>query len=166
MESFGLPQRVLFALLPLTLLACSPDDGGEEPTACPASSVCAASSTNTLAVGERQGDALVAFSSGQKLEIIHGPQGGQHVLADAALSTDEPGNWTVVFQLVDPNDGMMFGSSTRRLRVCSCPSFLQNVAVILNSDADHAGTLKVSAESPSGKQVAAPDVDIEAVQSL
>jgi hypothetical protein len=150
----------LLGLVALALLSCSSETQKTGPPACPASSVCPSSSTTALVAGERSGDTVTAFASGQRLQIIHGPQGGQHFLADLALSTDEAGEWMASLELIDDASNLPVGANSRRMRVCSCPTFSDDIPVFLDTDQELTGTLKVSAESPSGQLVSFPDVQI------
>jgi hypothetical protein len=148
------------AFVSLGLFGCSTDTQKNPPASCPASSVCAEGTAATLSVGEHVGDQVTAFTAGQQVGIIYGPQGGQHFWADLSLATDEPGEWTATLTFADATTGALAGSNTRRIRACSCPTFADDIPVFLDSDNEVSGTLKVSAESPSGQLVSAPDVQL------
>jgi len=155
------PSKVaLVAVVSVWVSGCSSDTQKTPAPSCPLSSVCAEGTTATLGVGEHSGDQVAPFSSGQKLQIIYGPQGGQHFWVDLALFTDEPGDWSATLTFTDDASGTLAGSNTRRIRACSCPTFADDIPVFLDSDAEVSGTLKVSAESPSGQPVSAPDVQL------
>lgn len=153
-------MAVLAGALLLLASGCSGEPSDGAPTACPESSVCPAGTGSSLTVGERVGADVQAFSQGQKVQIVYGPQGGQHFFADLALATDEPGEWLATIELVDTSSGAQAGANTRRIRACACPTFADDVPVFLVTAQELTGTLKVSAESPSGQVITLPEVEL------
>jgi hypothetical protein len=145
---------------------CSSDRPDPTPVDCPASKVCPAGTASSLVAGDRSGDQLTAFTDGQGVQIVFGPQGGQHFFVDLDLTTDEPGQWMAQLSFIDSTSGIEAGGTQQRISACACPAQADDVRVFLNDASERTGTLKAKATSPSGVVVSAPDVTLAVKKSL
>lgn len=95
-------------------------------------------------MGTWDGAALTEL--GDAVELIHGPQGGQHVFISAELWTERRGSFRFWFELSDLESGALLGAGQRDRDRTSCPLRVEDVPVFLESDNEVTGSLSVWAE--------------------
>jgi hypothetical protein len=133
------------------ILGCGPDSPEDPPRVdiCEGEEDAPADGKEAVILGTTKGEDFAPLAPKDPVELIHGPQGGQHIHISARLFALKPGKWQHLFEFVDAATGETAGGS-RDLTMACAPGWnvAHNIRVYIDSSSIDAGTVKLESFLP------------------
>jgi hypothetical protein len=145
------PVWAALAIAAAFLTGCGPDFPEDPPRVdtCEGDEDPPADGKEAVILGTTKGETFVPLAPKDPVELIHGPQGGQHIHISAKLYALTAGKWQHQFDFVDAATGMTAGGS-RDLTMACAPGWTvaHNIRVFIDSSSIDAGTVKLETFLP------------------